>query len=210
METGMADVDGAKLYYELSGQGHPLVLLHAGGMDSRMWDDQFELFAGHFKVIRYDARGVGKSEVPTGPFSHYEDLYGLLRFLGIDVAFIVGLSLGGRTAIDFSLAYPQMADALVLVGSGLSGYTFSPQYQEKIMAVVSAVRAGTISQQVEAFLDNSSSVLSPEHAFARQKIIKMLTDNAKASSLDPSLVRELNPPAIEALRNSGTYFNSRR
>jgi len=51
-------------------------------MDSRMWDDQFELFAGHFKVIRYDARGVGKSEVPTGPFSHYEDIVRPAEVLG--------------------------------------------------------------------------------------------------------------------------------
>jgi pimeloyl-ACP methyl ester carboxylesterase len=62
-ETGFAEVDGTRLYYETLGEGHPLVLIHGGYMDRRMWDDQFYVFSQHYRVIRYDVRGFGKSEL---------------------------------------------------------------------------------------------------------------------------------------------------
>jgi pimeloyl-ACP methyl ester carboxylesterase len=68
-ETGVAPVNGAKLYYEIAGSGRPLVLLHAGLMDCRMWDDQFSDFAQHYRVIRYDLRGYGKPDWPAAPYA---------------------------------------------------------------------------------------------------------------------------------------------
>jgi pimeloyl-ACP methyl ester carboxylesterase len=63
-EVGTASVNGTQLYYEMLGEGHPLVLIHGGYMDRRMWDDQFYVFAEYYRVIRYDVRGFGKSELP--------------------------------------------------------------------------------------------------------------------------------------------------
>src|SRR5947209_4945084 len=80
-ETGFAEIDGARLYYEVSGEGHPLVLLHAGIADSRMWDEQVAVFAEHYRVIRYDIPGFGRSEIPARAFAQYELTAGLLRFL---------------------------------------------------------------------------------------------------------------------------------
>ena len=54
--TGFVETNGTKLYYEMMGEGHPLVLIHGGYMDRRMWDDQFAVFAQHYRVIRYDVR----------------------------------------------------------------------------------------------------------------------------------------------------------
>src|SRR5690348_15385161 len=65
--TGMAPVNGTKLYYEMTGKGKTVVLIHGGLVDSRLWDDQFKEFAGHYLVIRYDLRGFGKSAFPAGP-----------------------------------------------------------------------------------------------------------------------------------------------
>ena len=79
-----------------------------------MWDEQFDAFAHHFRVIRYDLRGVGRSTMPAGPFSHHDDLKGLLQTLDIERAHIVGISMGANIAVDFALTYPEMVDRLVL------------------------------------------------------------------------------------------------
>ena len=87
--SGFAEVNGARLYYEMAGKGHPLVLNHAGIADCRMWDDQFAAFAARFTVIRWDARGYGRSAEPPGLYSLHDDLSGLLRHLGVDQAHVV-------------------------------------------------------------------------------------------------------------------------
>src|SRR6266851_3278425 len=114
-QTGFAELNGTRLYYEVAGEGHPLVLIHGGLVDRRLWDDQFDVFAQHYRVIRYDIRGFGNSDVPAGPYSNYEDLYGLLKFLGVEKAYIMGLSMGGGIDIDFTLAHPEMVAALIPV-----------------------------------------------------------------------------------------------
>ncbi|HKV84922.1 MAG TPA: alpha/beta fold hydrolase, partial [Ktedonobacterales bacterium] len=88
--SGMAAVNGAQLYYETAGEGHPFIMVHAGICDSRMWDAQFEYFANRYRVIRYDMRGFGKSTMPPGPTALREDLYGMLRFLGVERAYVMG------------------------------------------------------------------------------------------------------------------------
>ncbi len=86
VSTGVADVSRARLYYEVAGEGHPLVLTHAGIADRRMWDDQFEVFARHYKVIRWDVRRYGKSTMPRVPYSGRGDLFGLMRVLDVERA----------------------------------------------------------------------------------------------------------------------------
>jgi steroid delta-isomerase-like uncharacterized protein len=124
IEHGFADIRGAQLYYEAAGAGHPLVMLHGHLLDSGQWDDQFVAFAQHYRVVRYDARGFGQSSKPPGSFAHYEDLHAMLGFLGIERAYLMGCSGGGAAIIDFALAYPEQASALILVGAGLGGYQF--------------------------------------------------------------------------------------
>lgn len=92
-EAGFVEVNGTKLYYEMMGEGHPLVLIHGGYMDRRMWDDQFAVFAEHYRVIRYDVRGFGKSELLQVPYSDTEDRYTLLTALGVKKTYLLGLSL---------------------------------------------------------------------------------------------------------------------
>ena len=120
--TGTATLDGVAFSYEVTGKGHPLVLVHAGIADQRMWDDQIAAFAQHYQVIRYDLRGYGKTSRATRPFSHRRDLYNLLKFLGIEKAYLLGSSMGGTTIIDFALEHPEMVAALIPVASTPSGY----------------------------------------------------------------------------------------
>ncbi len=148
--SGVAEVNDTRLYYETAGQGHPLVFLHGGQLDGRMWDDQWETFAKHFRVIRYDVRGFGRSAVRTKLYSAVDDLCALLKFLKVEKAYLVGLSLGGRIAIDFTLVHPEMVDALVPVGAGLGGFEFGDD--SWFWPVLEAAQAGDLARASELWL----------------------------------------------------------
>jgi pimeloyl-ACP methyl ester carboxylesterase len=149
----MASVPGGELYYQLRGAGRPIVLLHAGFMDHRMWDEQFELLAGDFTTIRYDARGHGRSSAPVGDFSNFQDLHDLLAGLGVPRATLVGLSLGARTAVDFALTHPHMVEGLALAAPGVSGMRQTdPVLLEYAKAMAAAEKAGDAGMLVEWFL----------------------------------------------------------
>ena len=126
VQSGFAEVNETRLYYEIAGSGHPLVLIHGFTLDTRMWDDQFELFSQHYKVIRYDLRGFGKSALPSREsYVRADDLRALLEYLGIGRTYVLGLSIGGSVAIDFAISYPELAAALITVDSALGGFQFA-------------------------------------------------------------------------------------
>lgn len=131
---GTAEVKGARLHFELAGEGRPLVLLHAGICDGRMWEGQLDAFAARRRVLRYDRRGFGRTKQGAEAFSHVEDLNGLLSHLNLGRVTLVGCSQGAKTALDFALKHPGMVDSLVLVAPAVSGYTYTspppPQYEE--------------------------------------------------------------------------------
>ncbi|MCS7484167.1 alpha/beta fold hydrolase [Umezawaea endophytica] len=128
MTTGTMPVDGGELAYEVRGDGSPVVLLHGGFLTGEMWDAQVEVLERAHTVIRYDARGHGSSSGATKPFARHEDLRELLAGLDVPRASLVGMSLGGVTAVDFAIAHPDLVDRLVLVGSGLSGMVFRDRF----------------------------------------------------------------------------------
>ncbi len=119
--SGYADINGAQIYYEVAGEGQPLVFIHAGVADRRMWDDQIAFFSDRYRVIRYDLRGFGRSRPVPGEFAYRADLAALLEHLGVEHAFLVGCSMGGFCAMDFALEHPGAVDGLVMVGSAPSG-----------------------------------------------------------------------------------------
>lgn len=119
--TGFCSVPGASLYYECAGEGYPLLLLHAGIADSRMWDDQFSTFAQHYRTIRYDLRGYGQTRWEDGSFAAYEDPAALFKVLGVEKAHVIGISYGGKIALDFALAHPELVASLVLVAPSVGG-----------------------------------------------------------------------------------------
>src|SRR4029077_16656548 len=131
-QTGYAEVDGGRLYYETSGSGPAIVLIHAGFLDLRMWDPQIPVFSKTNRVIRYDVRGFGKSDIARNTYSDYKDLRALLYHLRVKSASLVGVSNGGRIAADFAVEYPSMLDHLVLVSPGMSGYKSSGPEEDKM------------------------------------------------------------------------------
>lgn len=128
--SGFVEVEGAQLYYQVTGEGRPLVLIHAGVADHTMWDPQVAAFSQQYKVIRYDTRGFGKTGKGDVSYSNRDDLHALLQHLGVARAAIVGAGRGGQIAMDFTLEHPDMVEALVLAGSGVSGYTHLPTGDE--------------------------------------------------------------------------------
>src|SRR5690349_17340389 len=118
----------------MDGNGFPLILVHAGIADNRMWNKQFHVFAEKYQTLRYDRRGFGQTKPGNGDFSLHGDLHAVLNALGIKQAILVGCSQGGKTVTNFTLEHPDMVKALVLVGSALGGFQFdgepAPQEEE--------------------------------------------------------------------------------
>lgn len=148
-EAGEAVVEGARLRYEVVGEGEPLVFVHAGIADMRMWDPQVGAFAERHRVIRYDMQGFGGSPAAVGAYSHHEDLRGLLDVLGVRRASFVGCSVGGKTVIDFALEHPRMVEALVLVGSPVGGFEFDAEPPEEWESLVAADEARDLERVAE-------------------------------------------------------------
>ena len=110
------EVNGAKLFYKISGKGTPIILIHGFSFDSRCWDYQIPALKKRYQVICYDLRGFGQSSLPVlnQPYSHTRDLISLMDHLGIDKAILLGHSYGGRIAIECALNNPERLIGLIL------------------------------------------------------------------------------------------------
>ncbi|SCL14398.1 alpha/beta fold hydrolase [Micromonospora inyonensis] len=121
----MIEVNGTRLGYDDTGKGSPVLLLHAGIADRRMWREQVPALATRHRVIAPDLRGYGESELPPTPFAHHTDVVGLLDALGVERAALVGCSFGGAVAIDTALTHPDRVSALALLGTAVTGHEWS-------------------------------------------------------------------------------------
>ncbi len=194
--AGIAEVNGTKLYYEMAGKGHALVLIHGGAVDRRAWDDQFTVFSARYKTIRYDLRGSGKSAMPDKPFSNAEDLRALLQYLKVDKAYIAGISRGGGVAFDFTLAHPEMVDALILVSANLNNVPAA--YQKMFEASTEAGKKKGAAAAAQVWLDDPYQGPTREKPEARKRVLQVLTENiAKFRHFDGSV-------AVEQLLSSKT------
>lgn len=109
------------MYYEIAGEGEPVLLLHGLGSSLRDWERQIPIFAERYQVIVCDVRGHGRSQKPPGPYSVPQftaDVTGLLHHLQIKSAHILGLSMGGMIAFQLAVDEPQLVKSLVIVNSG--------------------------------------------------------------------------------------------
>jgi 3-oxoadipate enol-lactonase len=198
-QEGFIDVDGARLYYEVSGSGHPIILIHGFTLDRRVWDYQFHHFSSWYRVIRYDVRGYGKSSLPLGDkYSRSEDLKSVMKHLDVPAAHILGLSMGGQIAIDFVLDYPTMVNSLILVDAAIGGY----QWKEFGLALENTVEIA-IESSVEAAKEYFSNLdmfkPAAEKPDVAMKLMKMLTDYSGWHFTNDDPYIQLDPPAINRL-----------
>ena len=122
------------LWYDETGDGPPLVLLHEGVVDSRVWGPVVPLLAERYRVIRYDQRGYGRSPMPDGPYSVVADLASVLDAAGVDEAALVAASRGGAIALTTAVERPERVSALVLLGSGLPGASLNVDWTPEQIA----------------------------------------------------------------------------
>jgi 3-oxoadipate enol-lactonase len=141
------------LAHDDRGAGSPVVLLHAGNLDRRMWSPVLAPLAERHRVVAYDAQAHGDSATPRGRVAHHEDLLALVDALGLDRPVLVGCSLGARTAVDAALTRPDRFAGLVLISPGVSGMSFTdPHYLREQRAIDAAIAGGDLPGVVEGLL----------------------------------------------------------
>lgn len=197
------ELNGARIHYTRSGAGYPVVFLHAGVADSRMWEPQAAGLGTHFDVIAPDMRGYGKSELPATSWSPVADVLALMDALRIrEAPHVVGCSIGGGVAIDFALSHPDRVSKLVLVGAGVSGQPYDDKYDE-LFAEVTAAEA---TKDLDA-LNNAEMKLwlvGPGRAAGQvdQKLRDLFLDMngiALKSDFANAPTKKLEPPAYGRL-----------
>jgi pimeloyl-ACP methyl ester carboxylesterase len=123
-----ARINGADLYYEVHGEGRPLVLSHPGFTSTESWARNVPALAERYRVVVWDRRGCGRSPDADGKDSSavwLADLHGLLRHLGIERAYVGGSSYGGMLTLELTLAYPEMVAAAIFL-SGVTQWFGTP------------------------------------------------------------------------------------
>jgi pimeloyl-ACP methyl ester carboxylesterase len=202
------EVEAGRLYVEEAGSGDAVVFLHPGLWDSRTWDPQFASFAERYRVLRLDARGYGRSSRPAPgvPYSHARDLLAVFDDAGIERAALVGCSMGGSTAIDFTLVHPDRVTALVLAAAGPSGFEGTPEQEAaweewwtaRDAPVDAAVDAGDLERAQDLRLSTMWAQLGTDDEGGK-KIRDIAFDNLHELTMDESAQVRLDPPAFERL-----------
>ncbi|MFD2261637.1 alpha/beta fold hydrolase [Lacibacterium aquatile] len=172
---------GAELFVTEAGSGPPVVFLHAGVADQRMWRQQMQALVGTHRVIAYDRRGFGQTRCDASVVGYLDDLFALLDHLNIQQASLIGCSQGGRIAIDAALAHPERIASLVLIAPSISGATGPDHYpsliQELIDGLDVAEAAGDLDQvnklEAHLWLDGPQSVEGRVQGAARTLFLDM-------------------------------------
>jgi 3-oxoadipate enol-lactonase len=137
------------LHVEQAGEGSPVVLLHEGIADSRMWEPQWSASSQRFRAVRYDMRGFGQSPPAVGTFSLSGDLVDVIEGLELGPAALIGVSLGGSIAMETTIARPDLVSRLVLVAPGLRGFEMNDETKAGWAEEEAALERGDLDEAVE-------------------------------------------------------------
>ena len=199
--------EGEKIYYETAGQGDALLLVHAGFVDSRMWDAQFAFFARFCQVIRFDMRGYGRSDPAQGPVVRRNEIVSLMKHLGIAKAVLVGCSMGGAMVLDFALEHPDMAKALVLVSTAPGGFELQGEPPPGLWEMISALQQNDLQRaselQIQLWVDGMYRKPDQVDPQVRQRAAEMNripVANQTYLKVDMQPLQPLDPPAANRLK----------
>ncbi len=198
-ESGTLELKDGALYYETKGEGVPVVFLHGGFGDRRMWNDQFAEFAKYYYVVRYDQRGFGKSQKPTAPYSPVSDLEMLLDHLKIDKAHLVGNSMGGYLAIDFAIQKPSRVRSITVVAAGPSGLETPKEDTDRMMAVFKIAKDEGLNKATAMWIQNPMVAVTSKLPKTAPLLKTMIEDNAAIFEMRFWPFEQSNPPAVKRL-----------
>ena len=142
----------AKLYYDVRGEGFPIIFTHGASWNHLQWKKQVEFFKDKFKVITWDVRGHGYSTLPDGPVNSEDfssDLIALMDHLKLDKAILCGLSMGGHISLQTAIRYPERVKSLILIGTPCSN---TLNLYEKVFVPINRFSSKIISMQLSAKL----------------------------------------------------------
>ena len=170
-------INGTPHAYDEAGKGSALLLLHAGIVDRRMWDDVWPALAARHRVIRFDLRGYGETPLPDGPFVYAADAAELLRQLGVQRAHVAGVSMGAGVGLDLALARPELVDRLVLVGAGIGGWDYAADMDAFDADETAALEGGDLDEaswvNVRFWVDGDGRPGGEADPSVRQRVFEM-------------------------------------
>ena len=209
-ESAVTGRTSTGLAFEVAGTGEPLVLIHAGVADRRMWDPQWSAFAASYRVVRYDLRGYGESLPPIGPLSHYADLLGLMEELGIRLAHVVGVSVGAGIAVEAALAKPHAVASLVLAAPGGALYGDATDdlrsfWHDEVEALDRGDLDAAVEVNLRTWVDGPSRAADVVDPAIRAFVGSMQRDAFELPEWDQEAApeAELEPPAHARLAEIG-------
>ena len=196
-------VNGVDLYYEVTGDGFPLVLSHEFAGTYKSWEPQVRFFSRRYQVITYNHRGFPPSDVPEKASDYSQDmlvadLYQLLRYLGINEAYVGGCSMGGNIALNFGIAHPEMTRALIIVSAG-AGTTGRDAFVPKLEGMARQVETIGWQKLAEQYAQEPNRIqLKRKDPRAWQEFVDDLAAHSNEGSVQ--LIREAiikRPPVSE-------------
>ena len=200
-DTGMAEVNGTRLYYEARGKGPALLFLHGFTLDHRMWNRQTEELSKSHKVVSYDARGFGRSALPTGEsYRHYEDAAALCDHLGLERVVAIGHSIGAHQMLELALSRPDLVRGWVpICMAGLGGIPFTDDITKMFADVRQAAREKSIEAAKEIWGHNGWFSSTREQPELAKELDRMLADYSGWHWTHDNPAKGLEPPAAERL-----------
>lgn len=204
MTQDYIDVQDGKLFFTHSGNGEPIIFIHGNFNDHQIWDEQIAFFSPHYNTIQYDLRGYGLSSTPEHPFSYVEDLKTLIDVLQLTDITLVGSSMGGGIALDFTLTYPHLVRSLILVAPTISGavYPLSISFHGIKNYINTSFKGST--KAIEAFINNPFwhyLLPSAKKETARKMVLANVQNPNNFCSFPPKLITETKPSALHRLHN---------
>jgi 3-oxoadipate enol-lactonase len=161
--------------YDEAGDGDPVLLLHSGVADRRMWQPQWDAFVERFRVVRCDLRGFGDTPLPPERFSNADDVLELLDHLGVERAAIVGSSFGGRVALEVAATRPDRVERLVLLCPAFGGLEPTPDAEAFDAREDALAEAGDLDGLVEL---NVTTWLGPEADDTAKDFVRQMQRHA--------------------------------
>jgi 3-oxoadipate enol-lactonase len=189
-----------QLAHDDEGDGEPLVLIHAGVCDRRMWEPQWTALTERFRAVRCDLRGFGETPLPPERFNPADDVIGLLDALGFDRASLVGASFGGRVALELAATWPSRVQRLVLLSAEWEEVESDPELDSFASEEGRLLEQGDIDAAVDL---NVRTWVGPDASEADRSLVRMMQRQAfeiqLAAGDDAEFEpREVDPRAIEA------------